>query len=202
MTVVTLPGRGRLKIPVVGTAKSREASGISKATKEWTVRMDSIFAHTADLYWRDTPAGEEPPTTTEIELFGFTYNTQRETLSHSVNQLIACASIRHSDLIIIIQNATYSPILEQYMNDGTLIREVVLHRSGFIGGVNCILEERWFKDCYITRFIQVLDFVVLHIRVLAREESSYIYAQDTTSQGMSVSAVDFRTGSSDAAFLG
>jgi type VI protein secretion system component Hcp len=222
MKVVTLPGRGRLKIPVVGTRKNNELSGVSKATKEWTVRIDNIFEHTSIFSDREIIEKDKDdkvisstlhfPDENEVELFGFTYNTQRETLGHSVNQLIASASIRHSDVILIIQNSTYSPRLEQCMNNGTVLYEVVLHRSGFINGANRLLEERMFRDCNITRFIQILDFVVLHIRVLSREETSYMYAQGvpyitsedgksrtTSSQGQSVSTVDFRHGLSTQA---
>ncbi|MDR1208381.1 MAG: hypothetical protein LBJ89_03450 [Holosporales bacterium] len=174
--------------------------------------MDSIFEHHSifsdgEVMKKDAAGNESAtphyPGHDEIELFGFTYDTQRETLGHSVNQLVAFASIRHSDVILIIQNSTYSPILEQYMNSGRLLYEVALRRSGFIDGTNLTLERRVFRDCYITRFIQILDFLVLHVRILAKEETSFMYAQGavykdgqlaSNHQGMSVSAVDFRLG--------
>ncbi|MDR1908128.1 MAG: hypothetical protein LBQ43_04705 [Holosporales bacterium] len=242
MRTISLPGRSRFKIPVVGTAKNNALSGISKATREWSIRIDDIFKRTAEgvkkassplgfipmlidmaedfLFGADDDSDASKPEATaksggssiyRTELFGFTYDTLRETVGHSVNQLIASASIRHSDVVIIIQNGTYSPILEQYMNDGTLIKKMVIYRSGFIEGKRRLLEKRTFKDCYVTQFKQILDFLVLHVRVLYREETSYIYAQhgltsteetdedgETTVKrqalGKSVSEVDFRTG--------
>jgi type VI protein secretion system component Hcp len=216
MKVIALPGRSRIKIPIVGTKKNNELSGVSKATKEWTLRMDLIFVNPANALshaLETLESGEEPPKTGEfeVELFGFTYETTRETVGHSVNQLIASASIRHSDVILVIQNSTYSPKLEQYMNDGTLIDNVEIYRHGFVDGSMQLLEARLFKDCYITHFQQVLDYVVLHVRVLYRHEISYIYSQRPMSsvvddngqvisvarggqQGMSVSVVDFRSG--------
>lgn len=171
---VTLPGRGRFRIPIVGTKKNNELSGISKATHEWYVKIGGT-AH---------------------ELFGFSTGTTRETMGHSVNPLFASAATRYSDLVVIIENTEDSPIYEQYMNNGTLIEDVCIVRQGWIKGEPKDLEKRVFTDNYITQFRQILDYLVLFIRTLKREETIYIFTQQGDSEGQVVSMTDQVAGKS------
>lgn len=180
---ITLPGRNSLTIPIVGTNKNNELSGISKSTPEWMISIDTIF-ELGNFYEGDS---------TLIELFGFTYGTERETTGHSVNQLLSSSATRFSDLIVIIQNGAYSPVLEQRMNDGTCIQTIKIKRFGWINATLQVLEERIFQICYITHFKQILDYVVLHIRTCNRTETIKIYNQEGGSDGGSgniVSAID------------
>lgn len=183
LRTIKLPGRNSLTIPIVGTNKNNELSGISKSTPEWMISIDNIFED-GNSYENDS---------TLIELFGFTYGTERETTGHSVNQLLSSSATRFSDLIIVIQNGSYSPILEQRMNDGTCISNVIIKRFGWINNLLAPLEERTFQTCYITRFKQILDYVVLHIRTCLRTEIIKVYQQDGGPGGESgnvVSAID------------
>lgn len=171
---VTLPGRGRFRIPIVGTKKNNEQAGISKAAPEWQVKI----------------AG------TGFELFGFSAGTTRDTLGHSGNPLFSGAATRYSDLVIVIENTEYSPVFEQMMNDGSLIHNVAIFRQGWINGTLQTIEERTYKSCYITQFRQILDYLVLFIRTLEREEKILIYDQLGTPDGQVVSNTNQITGTS------
>lgn len=172
---VALPGRGRFRIPVVGTKKSNEQSGISKATPEWVVEIGNI---------------------PQLELFGFSAGTTRDTLGHAGSVLYAGAATRLSDLVIVVENTEHSPVLEQMMNDGTLVETIVITRQGWINSSLQTIEERTYSSCYITQFRQILDYVVLFIRTLIREEKIMIYDQTGQANGQAVSSVDQITGTS------
>ncbi|MDR1597552.1 MAG: hypothetical protein LBR89_01290 [Holosporales bacterium] len=172
---IRLPGRSTVFVPVIGTKKNNELSGISKATREWTVTIDPAIPDSTELY-------------------GFSYNTTRETVGHAVNQLIANAATRLSDLIIIIQNATYSPVLEQYMNDGTMIPMITIQRWGWINSALTELDKREFGVCYVTQFRQILDYLVLFIRPIQRDEKILIFGQNGESKGQAVSSISATTG--------
>lgn len=183
---ITLPGRNPIIIPIVGTNKNNELSGISKSTPEWMISMDNIF-EPGNSYKNDSSL---------IELFGFTYGTERETKGHSVNQLLSSSATRFSDLMIVLQNGTYIPKLEQCMNSGTRIDITKIKRFGWIKEQLQILEERTFEICYVTRIKQILDYIVLNIRACKRHEKIIIYKQDGTPNGQSsnfVSAIDGST---------
>jgi hypothetical protein len=177
---IVLPGRSAVRMPVIGVQKNNESSGISKATQEWTLEIGDVFgAH-------QTNKGE---LANHAELYSFAYNTGRETVGHSNNSLIANAATRLSDLIVIIQNSSYSPVFEQYMNNGTKIEIVRIHRWGWINDALVELELREFMTCYITQFRQVLDYLTLFIRPIKRSECFSVYAQDGTSVGKTASSV-------------
>lgn len=183
-SIITLPGRSRIRIPIVGTKKNNDLSGISKSTPEWMISFDNLKVSST---WGI--AGDA------IELFGFSYNTMRETVGHSVNQLIASAATRHSDLVVLIQNSTYSPMFEQYMNNGSLINNITITRWGWVTQPQK-LEERIFKMCYITQFRQILDYLVLFIRHTEKMETIFIYDQNGVQAGGVVSSVNAWDGTS------
>lgn len=170
---VALPGRGRFRIPVIGTKKNNEQSGISKATPEWVIEFGSI---------------------PRLELFGFSAGTTRDTLGYAGSILYAGAATRFSDLVVVIENTENSPVLEQMMNDGTLLEQIVIIRQGWINASLQTIEERIYSACYITQFRQILDYVVLFIRTLKREEKITIYDQKGQANGQAVSHVDQLTG--------
>jgi hypothetical protein len=170
---------------VVGTKKSNEQSGISKATREWTISMDGLLSSAYRLDGADDQTAE---------LFGFTHDTRRSTIGHAANQLISNAAVGMSNLVVIIQNATYAPVLERYMNDGTIIAVIIVQRWGWINGQVACLEKRTFTTCLIVQFMQVLDYLVLSIRTVRREESMYVHNQSGEQIGSVSSYFSAETG--------
>ncbi|GHS93126.1 hypothetical protein AGMMS49949_06060 [Alphaproteobacteria bacterium] len=171
--IFKFPGRSALTLPINEPKKDEGLSGISKSTPEWVISFDALLeAHLTIPRGKGFPAAS-------IELFEFTHDTTRETLGHSSNQLVAFTATRHSDLNVTIQNDSYAPVLEQYMNNGTCINRITITRLGWIQGAIQLLEERTFKMCNITQFTQILDYIVLSIRYIDREEIVHIYKQET-----------------------
>ncbi|MDR0631499.1 MAG: hypothetical protein LBF66_02955 [Holosporales bacterium] len=169
-------------MPIIGVRKNNELSGISKATQEWTLEIGEIFG---DHKIHDT----EETLGNHAELYSFAYNTERETVGHSVNPMIANAATRFSDLAVIIQNASYAPVLEQYMNNGTMIPYVNIHRWGWINNSLVELEIREFRICYVTQFRQILDYLTLFIRPIERSECFSVYSQDGSKVGETASSI-------------
>lgn len=181
-TMITLPGRSRFRLPVVGTKTNLEQSGLSKQTPEWTIEIDDVF--------QDQPLGVSQ---TSVELFGFTYNTTRDTLGHSVSSLISSPSLRLSDVVVMIRNDASAPKLEQKMNSGTVIQNITITRYGWITEYT-VLETRTFETCYITKFKQILDFLVLFIRTIKINEHFWVFNQDGKSAGNLSSEISVETG--------
>lgn len=189
---ITLPGRSRFSIPVVKTDAVNELSGVTKATPEWMVAIDALLAPKHSVL----AGGDTYSDPNMVELFGFSFGVERETTSHIINQLLSSAATRYSDLSIIIQNATSAPILEQKMNDGALIQNVIIKRFGNVGAAPArqILHTMTFSTCYITRFKQVLDYLVLWIRVCEHSEEVFVFGQGGVAGGSVVSTVSGTTG--------
>lgn len=194
-STLILPGRNRMRVPIVKTKEVNELSGVSKATPEWLVTADTIFARGSMLESGNSYGSDG----NQIELFGFTDGAERETSSHIANQLISSPALRLSDLTIIVQNGTYAPICEQYMNTGQKINTITIKRygrgdgngGGF--GARICLEERIFTICYITRFQQILDYLALQFRVCTQENKVFAFSQDSMALGGSgnfVSVID------------
>lgn len=171
-----LPGRGRFTLPIVGKKQENDLSGISKSTFEWTIVFSFLDA--------------------AFELFGFSHGTSRETIGHAVNQLFSGAATCLSDLVVIVPLDHNTPTFEQCMNNGTLCQSITIRRHGWVNGQIAVLEERTFNVCYITRFMQVLDYVVLTIRTCEAEEKVNVYTQAGEAKGVASSMVSTITGKS------
>lgn len=185
-SIFVLPGRGKIRVVISGTTKHHAQSGISKTTPEWMVSFDDVLsAHIPVEHSGDTKG---------VELIGFSQNTSRETVGHAVSQLIADSAVRWSDLIVIIQHTTSGPVLESMMNNGTLIKDTRITRWGWIRDSLALIEERIFKDCFITQFRQILDDLVLFIRYESVDERVYIFDQKGNAVGKVSSVLDAVTG--------
>lgn len=171
-----IPGRNRSSIPIVRKKEENDQTGISKSTPEWIVSIPA--------------AGEIQA----LELFGFSHGATRENVGHSVNHLIAGSATHFSSLSIIVQLNIFSPIFEQQMNNGTLLENVTIVRNGWVKGAIVELEKRIFSTCYITRFTQILDYVVLEIRTCDVEENVNIYDQSGNKTGAVISKTSTTTG--------
>jgi hypothetical protein len=171
-----IPGRTHYNLPIVGTNENNEQSGISKATREWELMVPVGGAQVA------------------LELFGFSHGIFRDTLTNSTANFISGAATRSADLMVLLQIDNNSPTLEAYMNNSTLLEIVEVRRNGWIKGVFSILEQLIFKTCYIVRFMHILDFLLMQIRVCEVEEKLQIYAQDGSPTGQTSSIIQTVTG--------
>ncbi|MDR3285496.1 MAG: hypothetical protein LBS83_02315 [Holosporales bacterium] len=162
--VFNVPGRKSLKLPIVGNKENNEQSGISKATHEWEMIISGI--------------------SDKFILFGVYHSHSRETIGNATTNFFPEASTHTSDLRIIVQLDSRFPVLEQCMNNGTCLNLITIIRKGWVNSAFLQLEKKIFYTCYVSHFMQVLDYVIFQIRTLKIEEDINVYNQDGTPSGV------------------
>ncbi|MDR0633013.1 MAG: hypothetical protein LBF84_02645 [Holosporales bacterium] len=165
-----------MNIPLVREGEESDLSGISKATREWVIFIT---------------LGGEP---VELEVFGFRHGSSRHTVGFSVNQYLAGADTRFSDLGVLLQLDQYAPLFEQQFATGGLFAVIVIKRFAWINGELKVTEEHTFSTCYIVKYIQILDYIFLSIRVCQKVEKFIIIDQDGNNGGSVVSSASTVTG--------
>ena len=114
--IVSLPGRKDFKIATTDTAGNNDIK-----SPEWMVRIDDLL--------QSSVLGFE----NYVELFGWYGESSRFTNPDISGPLQTSATMRHSDLILIIPYGGYCAQLESNMNLGSGIATLTIVRLGNIG---------------------------------------------------------------------
>ncbi|MDP3371293.1 MAG: hypothetical protein Q8S21_00125 [Candidatus Paracaedibacteraceae bacterium] len=186
-SLIKIPGRSKLRIPVVNTAAQGAHSDsdsdainfTSSKSPEWMIQIDNFLSSTVSGYEN------------YAELFGWYGESSRYTSGNVSSQLFTSATLQHTDLVIIIPNGGYATTLESLMNTGTSINQVTITRLGKINSMVVTLQTLVYTTCRIQRFNQQLDQLVVEMSILAKSNTVYVYGQDGQSQGQMVSSVDY-----------
>lgn len=188
-SLITIPGRSKLRIPIVNNAPTDidpETGGTTSPTNsqspEWMVQIDNFLSSNVNGY------------ESYAELFGWYGESSRYTSGNVASSLFTSATLRHTDLVIIIPNGGYSTTLESLMNTGTTINQVTITRLGRIQSAPVMLQTLAYSTCRIQKFNQQLDQVVIEMSILSKVNTIFVYGQDGTSQGQMVSSVDYSQG--------
>lgn len=182
-SLIQLPGRSDIRIPIVGGDKSQGNSESSPASgvqsPEWMIKMDTFLSSTVNGY------------TDFCELYGWYGESSRYTSGDVANSLFTSATLRHTDLVVIIPNGGYATTIESLMNTGTMIQKLTIARLGTIELQTVTLQTLVYSTCRIQKFNQQLDQVAIELSILSKENTIFVYGQDGTSQGQMVSQVDY-----------
>ena len=184
-STIQLPGRSNLRIPMVdnststGTSPDAMENSSGVRSPEWMVQMDAFLSSSVNGY------------TNYCELFGWYGESSRYTAGDVSSSLFTSATLRHTDLVIVIPNGGYAAILESIMNSGTVIQNVSIARLGIIATQIVTLQTLKYTTCRIQKFNQQLDQLVVEMSILTKENTIFVYGQDGTSQGQMVSQVDY-----------
>lgn len=182
-SLIQLPGRSDIRIPIVGGDKSQGNDDSSRASSvqspEWMIKMDTFLSSSVEGY------------TDFCELYGWYGESSRYTSGDVANSLFTSATLRHTDLVVIIPNGGYATTIESLMNTGTMIQKLTIARLGTIELQTVTLQTLVYSTCRIQKFNQQLDQVVVELSILAKENTIFVYGQDGTSQGQMVSQVDY-----------
>jgi hypothetical protein len=183
-SLIQIPGRSDVRIPIVeatsaasSTPDAQYASSVQ--SPEWMIQMDSFLSSNVDGY-RDY-----------CELFGWYGESSRFTTGDLSSSLFTSATLRHTDLIIVVPNGGYATTLEALMNTGTAIQKVTIIRLGTIEMQTVPLQTLVYTTCRVQRFNQQLDQLIVEMSIMTKENTVFVYAQDGTSQGKMVSQVDY-----------
>jgi len=177
-TIIELPGKSKFRLATTDTNNPLENPGGVKSP-EWMIQMDDVLASDVDSY------------NDYAELFGWHAESSRFTTGDISNSLFTSATLKHSDLIVMIPNAGYSAVLETRMNTGTPVELLTIVRLGNIKALKVKLQTIVYNICRIQSFQQQLDRLILQMGVTSKVNTIFVYDQDGQNQGQVVSSVDY-----------
>lgn len=177
-SIVDLPGRSSIKVATIDSPNSNnEQRGVK--SPEWMVKIDDLlFSQVAKF-------------NDYCELFGWHAESSRFTNGDVSNELFTSATIRHSDVILIIPNGGYSASLQTYMNRGQVIGEMYIVRLGNVGEMKVVLQQIKFETVRVQSFQQQLDRVIIHTQVLTKTDTHFIYDYTGQIRGQMVTAAHY-----------
>lgn len=146
---------------------------------EWMVKLDDIVFSSISNF-------ED-----YCELYGWYAEAGRFTSGDVSNQLFTSATLRHSDVIIIIPSGGYAAQLQTHMNLGRMIRQMTIVHLGNVEQSKVKLQEIVHDQCRIQNYQQQLDRLVLHIQVTAKTDTHFVYDRSGQIKGQMVTAVNY-----------
>lgn len=177
--IVQLPGKRDFRIATTDSNFADQEMPNAIRTPEWMVKIDNIMSSSV--------AGFND----YVELFGWYGESSRFTSPEISGPLFTSATLRHSDLVLIVPYGGYSAQLESNMNLGVGISNLTIVRLGNIGQMKVTMQKIEYKTCKIQTCQQQLDRMILNVMVGAKINTVYVYGQDGQSQGQMVSQVDY-----------
>lgn len=174
--IVSLPGSSNLKVASVDI-KNSEDGGVK--SPEWMVSIDG--------HLKSTITGFE----TSAELFAWHGESSRFTTGDISGQHFTSATLKHSDLVLQINNGGHGPELEQKMNKGILLEKIMITRLGNVQQVKVKLQEILYETSRLQKFQQELDRIWLFFTITKRTNTVFVYDNGGQGQGQMVSMVDY-----------
>lgn len=172
-TILELPGSGNLKI-ATSDAKNETT------TPEWMVNINNL-THSATLNYE-----------AYTRLIGWNGEETRENKPDlSDSQLKTSASIKSSEIVLLVANSGYIIALEESMRQGKPLDVVSIVRLGSIQNSNVPLQMIDFTVCYIHSLQQVGKDLKISFIPSAKKNTVYVYGPDGGSQGQLVSNFDY-----------
>lgn len=172
-------GNSNWLIPTTDVQSPGSTNDVGVKSPEWMVQIDDVLSSFV--------AGFE----TYAELFGWQGKSSRYTTPDISNLLFTSATVRHSDVAIIIPNGSYATSLELKMNSGNLLQEILIVRLGNIENLKIPQQEISFKGCRIQSFEQQLDRLIIVFNVTSKQNTVYAFGQDGAAAGQTVSQVNY-----------
>lgn len=176
---IPLAGEAGITIPVVDPHIKHTNS---VTTPEWMISIDKFLSSSIEGYEDYT------------ELYGWVAEQARLTKGSTATQLFSTAAVQHSNILIVIPNGLYLPLLETAMNAGSNLARVKIVRLANITDLKVPIQEVEYMNCKIDSIQQKLDEIILSIRPETRMNTVVQYAQDGSKLGQNVSFFDYVTG--------
>ena len=176
--IIEVPGVEKLRIAVVDHIDSQGES----LSPEWMIKMDSLC--------QSQVKGFEDFT----ELLGWYGEASRHNGSTVSNaQLASTATLRHSEVVIVVPIAGYTPVLERDMSIGKFLEVVSIVRLGHIMKAKVKLQQIDFTKCRVHKLQQQLDQLIVYLNVSAKKNTVFVYDQTGSNKGQNVSEVNYAT---------
>jgi hypothetical protein len=176
--IVELPGRSKFSIATTDVDNPDNNPDGAKSP-EWMIKIDALTNSAVDGF------------NDYSELFGWHGESSRFTTGDISNNLFTSATLKHSDLVVLIPNGGYAATLETNMNTGTPINALTIVRLGNIKATKVKIQQIDYTNCFIQSFQQQLDRVILRLTVTTKTNTIFVYDTLGTNQGQVVSTVDY-----------
>ncbi|MDR0625337.1 MAG: hypothetical protein LBF72_02730 [Holosporales bacterium] len=179
-TIFKVPGVSGIHIPILeqvdGFFKVDPHTSKGKLTQDYTV----TFAF--------------PGINVTTVLFGYTYGFHRITREYSRTNFFPSAAMEFEVLYVIISIFQKSPLIEQSLNNGTLLPTITIKRYGWVEGKTTVLKEHIFGTNHFFHVVQILDYEVVGIRYNSLEIKVNAFDQEGKATGTTSSKVSSSTG--------
>jgi hypothetical protein len=172
-------GKSELKIPMA----PQDPNDDTVRSPEWMVQIDDLVASNVDGFEKFG------------ELLGWDGESSRYTSGDLASkEIFSSATLKHSDVTLVMPYGSYGPELETRMNKGTPLGTVMLVRLGNINAAKVIQQSIEFSFCRIQSYRQMRNEIVLRIRVSMKKHICFSFDENGNAQGQTVSTVDYRKG--------
>jgi hypothetical protein len=177
----TMLGLGGEDVSTIGAQENRIKS------PEWLICIDDLLS--------SSTKGFE----TYTELFEHKFENSRETKGNVSGGLISSAAVAQSDVIVIIKNAIYVPMITNHMNSGRVFEMITLLHLGNYKDKRVPIETIEFSKCQISSIARLqnekyVDKVAIRFRPNKQTDTYTDYDQDGNKTGQTVSEFDYSKG--------
>ncbi len=175
-TITELPGKTKIRIATTDVS-TPDDRGVK--SPEWMIKIDDMLQSEVENF------------NDYCELFGWYGESSRLTTGDISNQLFTSATLKHSDLVVMIPNGSHAAQLESKMNLGVPLDLVQVVRLGNIKSTKVKLQVIDYTNCWIQSFQQQLDRLVLFLSISAKTNTVFVYDINGNNKGQMVSKVDY-----------
>jgi hypothetical protein len=175
-TITDIPGNSKLRIATTDVT-TPDDRGVK--SPEWMIKIGDLLVSDVDGF------------NDYCELFGWYGESSRLTTGDISNQLFTSATLKHSDLVLLLPNGGHGAQLESKMNIGLPLEAVQIVRLGNIKATKVKLQVIDYTNCRIQSFQQQLDRVILSLSVSTKTNTVFVYDNSGTNKGQMVSKVDY-----------
>ena len=175
--ILEVPGIDNLKIAVIPAMRQNDLND-ENGTKyiEWTVTIGTLLL-------------PKP----FVELYGWYAESERSTGTDVGNKLFTSASIKHSELVIVIPSGAHLASIENHLANGHCISSVIITHLIRLGGspVPIPTQVNTFGDCYVTGVQQYLDYLIVRMRISTKSVTCTAFSQEGKPAGVGTYNVSF-----------
>ncbi len=127
------------------------------------------------------------------QVFDWIEKYSRKTLGHTAGEMFTSAAIEHSVVPLLIPAGTYTALIRQQLNNGTIVGPITIKRIGNVAGTpNTVLQQFVYTNCVFTDVVQNGDFFAFCFRFTIIEETNFEFNQDDQQNaGQNVSTIDY-----------
>jgi hypothetical protein len=174
-TIQEISGNSNLRLPIIGSPTDES----TVKSPEWMVKIDELLTSHVLGFNNYT------------ELLGWHAQSSRESNCNISSALPMSATLKHSDVILVLPNGPHAVPLETKMNTGSPLDTVTIARLGHVKVAKVKLQTIEFTKCSIKAFQQELDRLVIHLAVSTKTNTLFVFDAAGGPQGQMVSRVDY-----------